>query len=427
MIRKNVGIVRIKPRLLRAAAEEPAGVPHDELIQRRSGGREDRHRGSPPPSGAARLLPEGIEGAGEARHHRGVQAPDVDAQLQGVGGHHPLNTPLPQAPLYLPALVGEEPAPVRLHADMGIVRVDIGQVLVHVRGGHFGLDPRMGEEDGLDPRFEEGQHPAAAFGNHAAADSLRRVHQGRVVEDDPPLPPGRAVPVHQADLLPDECLRQFLGVGDGGGAEDELRLGAVKGGDPPQPPDHVGRVAPQNAPVGVGFVNHHEFQPGEKLDPLGMVGQYARVEHIGVGDDDPALVPRGHPQAVRRVPVVHRGFDRQGFRRARGEQFTQFSLLILGQGLGGKEVEGPGRFVRKQGLERGQVVAEGLPRRGGRYHDRMAARLDEVPDFPLMAVYPLDTPAAQRPGDTPVQVRGQGRVDPVLGGKQAVFHDVRRE
>ena len=38
------------------------------------------------------------------------------------------------------------------------------------------------------------------------------------------------------------------------------------GADAPQAPEHLGHVAAHDAPVGVDFVDHHEFQAGKKPD-----------------------------------------------------------------------------------------------------------------------------------------------------------------
>ena len=62
----------------------------------------------------ARLLPGGGDGAGEAREHGGVQSADVDAQLQGVGRHDPLDAPVAQTLLDRAPLVGQVAAPVAL-------------------------------------------------------------------------------------------------------------------------------------------------------------------------------------------------------------------------------------------------------------------------------------------------------------------------
>ena len=70
----------------------------------------------------------------------------------------------------------------------------------------------------------------------------------------------------------------------------------------------MGDMAAQNAAVGVGLVNNNKFKPGKELYSLGMVGQNPRVKHIGVGNDDPARIPRRNPQGLRRVAVIGGNF-----------------------------------------------------------------------------------------------------------------------
>ena len=93
----------------------------------------------------------------------------------------------------------------------------------------------------------------------------------------------------------------------------------------------------------------------EELEPLGVVGQYRGVEHVGVRDHDLTGRPDGGADGVWGIAVVRRGVYVQVGGAA---QLAEFRHLVLAQCLGGEEVQGPGRWIRGQGLERGQDVAQ---------------------------------------------------------------------
>jgi hypothetical protein len=129
------------------------------------------------------------------------------------------------------------------------------------------------------------------------------------------------------------------------------------------------------------------------------------VQHVRVGDDDPARVPRCHAQGGGRVPVV--GEDAEGKAPAEGD-LIELGLLVLGEGLRGEEVEGPGRRALQEGLDDGEVVAEGLPAGGRRDDDEVPAQPGHAVGLGLMRVEPA-RPAGGEGGRQPrVQVGWQG-------------------
>ena len=69
--------------------------------------------------------------------------------------------------------------------------------------------------------------------------------------------PGRAVAVDRpcTSSQPGQALGELARVGDRGAGEQEARLGPVGGGDPPQPPQHVGHVRAEHAAVDVRLVD----------------------------------------------------------------------------------------------------------------------------------------------------------------------------
>jgi hypothetical protein len=74
--------------------------------------------------------------------------------------------------------------------------------------------------------------------------------------------------------------------------------------DPAQPAQDVGEVASEHTTVGVQLVDHHVAKILEERGPLGVVGQDAGVEHVGVGQHEVGAGPHGPPRILRRVSVV---------------------------------------------------------------------------------------------------------------------------
>ena len=116
----------------------------------------------------------------------------------------------------------------------------------------------------------------------------RRVHQQQVL-----LARRGPVAVHQPRRPPGERLGQLGRVPDRGRAAHDHRVAAVVGAQPQEPPQDVGDVAAEHAAVRVQLVDDDHPQLLEQLEPLGVVGEDRRVEHVRVGDHDlPGLADR---------------------------------------------------------------------------------------------------------------------------------------
>src|SRR6516225_10083943 len=98
---EHPGVRVVQDRRLDSAAKELAGLTHEVLVERVLRRDED---GEPVPStaGPSPLLPEGGGGAGESDGDDGVEEPDVDPELQGVGRRDSEELALGQAALDLP-------------------------------------------------------------------------------------------------------------------------------------------------------------------------------------------------------------------------------------------------------------------------------------------------------------------------------------
>ncbi len=121
-----------------------------------------------------------------------------------------------------------------------------------------------------------------------------------------PLAARGTVPLQQRNRGLDQALGQFLRVADGGGGEDELRPGSIELCHPLQPADHVGEMRTEYTPVGVHLINDYESQVAEKVRPIGVVGQDAGMQHVGVGEDDIAVLADGGTMRLGGVAIVDR-------------------------------------------------------------------------------------------------------------------------
>jgi len=90
-------------------------------------------------------------------------------------------------------------------------------------------------------------------------------------------------------------------------------------------------------PVGVGLVDDDKAQVGKKVGPQGVVGQDAEVEHVGVCEEDVGLAAQPGAGRLGCVAVVD---AKAGGTQLIMGQLVQAAELVLGEGLGGEEVEG---------------------------------------------------------------------------------------
>ena len=151
-------------------------------------------------------------------------------------------------------------------------------------------------------------------------------------------------------------------------------------------------MAAEDAAVRVELVDDDVAQVLEEPDPLRVVRQDPRVEHVRVRQHHVGAGPDGAPRVLRGVPVV--GVDAQ--LRQRPRQLLELRQLVLRERLRGEEVERPRRRLRQERLEDRQVVAERLAGRRRRHHDRVAALAEEVERLGLVRVQPLDPARPQR-------------------------------
>ena len=246
------------------------------------------------------------------------------------------------------------------------------------------------------------------FGDAAGANAQLGVHHRRVVEHHVALARRGSVLVNQPDGLANHRLGELLRVADGGRAADEGGICAVEGADALQAADHVGQVRAEHAPVGVDLVDDHILQVFEQLDPLCVVGQYALVQHVRVGNHNVARLPYRRARRSGRIPVVGIRLDAHAHIL---DHAVKLRYLVAGKRLGGKQVQRPGSLVGQNRLEHRHVVAQRLARGRGRYHHEVLPRQRGADGLGLVDVGPAYSPLLQRPDDAPVQLRREFAVN----------------
>src|SRR5262252_649956 len=88
----------------------------DILVERRARGHQHGRRRALPPSGTAGPLPGGRNRARVAGHHHRIERPDVDPQLERIGGRDGPDLAIPKPALDLPAFARQVTATIPAHA-----------------------------------------------------------------------------------------------------------------------------------------------------------------------------------------------------------------------------------------------------------------------------------------------------------------------
>ena len=167
-------------------------------------------------------------------------------------------------------------------------------------------------------------------------------------------------------------------------------------------------MAPEHPAVHVQLVHHDVAQLLEQLEPLRVVGEDPGMEHVRVGDDDLARAPDGRPDRPGGVPVVRGGRDAE---TGRGRQLGELRHLVLPERLGGEQEQGAGGRIVRDGLERGDRVAQRLARGGWRHDHHVMPGVHRLHGLGLVGVQPVDPARGEARGDARVQPARQGRED----------------
>ncbi len=371
----------------------------EELVERVVAGDVHGEAGRAPPRTAPHLA--------EARHRPReghadcrVELADVDAELERARGRDTEQLALHQPPLDLAALGGRVAGavgrdPLRQVAAPTILEAQPREAMDQ-------LDPaaRPQEADRAGAALHELGQEVGRLAQRRRPRALGLVEQRRVPHGDLSLRPRGSVAVDELEVEPGQPLGELDGIGDRRAREHKARLGAVGVGEAAQPPQHIGDVGAEDAPVGVGLVDDHEGEVGEDVAPVAVVRQHAHVEHVGVGEDEVRSRPDGAPLLAGGVPVVDRGAQE------RGSEGGERAGLVLGERLGRVQVERPGAAVTGEDFEHRQVEGQRLAAGGARGDDGVAAFERGLEGLGLVRPEVLDA--------DPAQGRGHRGVEPVV-------------
>ena len=355
--------------------------------------------------GAAELLPGRRDRSRVAGQDRDIEAADVDAELERVGGHHAEHLAVAQ-PVLDRAPLGRQVA-AAVAADATARAVALAQRLAQAGQQQLDRDPRPSEDDRLATGAQEGERPALGQRDGRAARPAGRLEDRRVDQHDVALAGRSPVAVDQPRRPAGQHRRQLARVPDRRRAADDDRPRAVVGADPEQPPQDVGDVSAEDAAIRVQLVDDDDLELLEQLEPLGVVGEDRRVEHVRVGHHDLAGGPDRRADRGGRVAVVGRGEDRQA--GGCGEA-AELGHLVLPERLGREQEERPRRRIVDDRLEDRDGVAQRLAR-GGRGHDHdVVAGVDRLHRLGLVDVRALDAARGQ--------TRHDARVEPAPGNRR---------
>ena len=172
--------------------------------------------------------------------------------------------------------------------------------------------PRAGPSAGsrspsaIGRRRWSGDRPAGTAGPSgspaSAADPRapgRGIEDRRIDEEHVALAGRSPVAIDEPGRPSREHRGQLRRIGDRRRAADDDRVAAVVAAQPEQPPDDVRDVAPEHAAVGVELVDDDDPELLEQLEPLRVVRQDRRVQHVRVADDDLAGLPDGRSDRRR--------------------------------------------------------------------------------------------------------------------------------
>ncbi len=298
---------------LEAAAQEFSRVLNDVLVERIRVRNQDDRRFLAPPADPAPPLPGRHHGPGVPDENAKVEAPDVDAQLQGARRNDREERPVRKPLLDLAALFGEIPRPVGAHA-FGKRRLHAGDAHVNELG-HL---PRLGEGDGLEARFRGADDESR--GQARSGTGL-----GCVGFEKDEVAFGLGRPAFRDDVdsvlgLSGHLGRELDGVGDGRRKHDELRLAPVVAADALKAPQDLSHVTSEDPPVGVQLVDDDEAKALPERLPLGVVGKQGVMKHVRVGEQNVRRILADLRSLIRGgVAVVNAGAENDGALKA-GEE-----------------------------------------------------------------------------------------------------------
>src|SRR5207302_11279224 len=174
-------VVRVDQSLLRVSSKEILGMVDQVLIERAARRHVDGGRGTAAPAGAADLLPGAGDRSGIPAENGGIEVPDVDSQLEGVGANHAADRSVAKTVLDLAPL--QRQVPTAVAADRPRLAQPVGERLLQVAEQDFDLQARASEDDGLHPAAQKRLGDLLALQGGGAPDAKLAIDHWRVVKE----------------------------------------------------------------------------------------------------------------------------------------------------------------------------------------------------------------------------------------------------
>ena len=174
---EHVGVLGVEDRRLDRGPEDRVGMVDEVGVERVVGGDEHGQRLGTGPPGPSGLLPHRGPRAGPAREQDGVQAGDVDPELEGGRGRQAEQPARPQRGLQLATLLGQVPAAV---CGDGVTQCHVQLPQMAAGGGRDDLDAGSGagERDRLHALGDEVGQQVRGLGDRAPPARRARSRSG---------------------------------------------------------------------------------------------------------------------------------------------------------------------------------------------------------------------------------------------------------
>ena len=177
---QDVRVGRVDHHPFDGFVQQRCGMVHQVRVERIVAGDQNDQCALAAPARTAGLLPERCDGTREARKHNGIEAGDVDPELQRIGGGQSAQLAVGQRPFQSPTILGQVTGPIRRHL-IGEIGVRVGQPCPGPECDEFGTPARAHERQRAGPLpHQVGHHPRrfgpcrAAYRSTVLPDQLRQ-------------------------------------------------------------------------------------------------------------------------------------------------------------------------------------------------------------------------------------------------------------
>ncbi len=312
--------------------------------------------------------------------------------------------------LNLAAFLGQVARAVGLDAGPNIGAAALFQALAHAESDGLRAAPRARKRQGAGAVQQQVGHDIGGLRrggpSHRGPILAGQVrHHAWLPQRNGALADRRAVLRHGLHWLADQATGLVGRVVRRRRGENYRRGPAVFSRQPQQPPQYLGDVRSEHAPVRVALVDNYVPQLSQHPRPPRMITQNGNVQHIRVRKHPARGVADGAPGIQGRVAVVKRNAGGEGFRR----QPAGRRQLIRAERLRRRQVQcgrvGGGGKVRQNR----QQIAQRLARGGARRHHAMRSRVREIGGRHLMSpqlLYPALGESFAQPARHPLRPRG---------------------